>query len=162
MPIRKTPEETASRRLEVKDFMESIGPYSVPVKVLAEKHSVTVKIIYNDIQYWIKKIDMKKIDFEGRKLIMSLRKNLAITESIKVDDKSSKAERIKAIQASNQTAEILTKLMENYGFKEKIAEKYEVGGEGAIFNLIEKSVEEIKDAKLKREPAQPGDKPKAS
>jgi len=140
MPIKKTPEETRERRAEVKDFMESIGPYSVPIKTLAEKHKVTVKVIYNDIKYWIKRIDIKKIDFEGRKLIMSLRKNLAITESIKVSDKISNSERMKAIQASNQTAEILTKLMENYGFKEKIADKIEHSGK-----IFEVNVREVKN-----------------
>ena len=143
MPIRKTPEETATRRAEVKDFMESIGPYSVPIKTLAEKYGVTVKIIYNDIQYWIKRIDLKKIDFEGRKLIMSLRKNLAITEKIKVDDKCSNSDRMKAIQASNQTAEILTKIMEQYGFKEKIAEKLEHIGK--IFDVNIREVSSEKD-----------------
>ena len=151
MGIRKSPEKTAERREEVKDFMEIIGPYSVMIKMLAEKYFVKVKIIYNDIQYWIKKIDLKKMDLEGRKLIMSLRKNFAITEKLRADGTST--EKIRAIQASNQTAEILTKMMENYGFKEKIADKLSVNGNLPVtINLIEKSVEEIKRDKLNNQP----------
>ena len=146
----KTPEETAKRREEVKDYMETLGPYSVPKKALADKHRVTIKVIYNDIQYWIKKIDLKRMDVEGRKLIMSVMKNMSITEGLKA--KGTSAEQIKAIQASNQTAETLTKLMENYGFKEKIAENLNVHAQETIFNLIVKSVEEIKSEKLDNQP----------
>ncbi len=147
MGMRKTPEETAKRRADVKDFMETIGPYSVPVKTLAEKYSVTLKVIYNDIQFWIKKMSFKKMELEGKKLIMAIRKNLSITESLKVD--GTKAEKLKAIQTSNQTAEVYTKLLEQYGFKEKIADNLNVVADLPVtINLIEKSVEEIKRDKL--------------
>ena len=146
MAAPKLPEETAKRRAAVKDFMETIGPYSVPIKTLAEQHNVTVKVIYNDVNFWIKKIDLSKMDLEGRKIILSVRKNMAIVEELKA--KGTHAERIKAIQTSNQTAETLTKMMENYGFKEKIAEKHEVAGSlGVVFNEVTKSAEEIKDGR---------------
>lgn len=154
----KTKEERDLRRAEVKDMMETLGPFSVPAKVLAEKHNVAPTIIYNDINFWIKKIDVKRMGLEGRKIIMSLRKNLSITEELKV--KGTHTEKIRAIQASNQTAEVLTKMMEQYGFKEKIADKLNVQGDLPItFNLIEKSVEEIKSEKLNRNKS--NDKPKA-
>lgn len=143
MAAPKSKEETARRRAEVLEFMESIGPFSIPAAVIAKKHGVTVKMIYNDRDFWVKKIDFNKIDLEGKKLIMSLMKNLSITEELKA--KGTPAERIKAIQASNQTTEVLTKIMENYGFKEKIADKMEhLGNAPVTINLIEKSVEEIK------------------
>ena len=149
MAAPKSKEEIEKRRSAVKDFMETIGPFSVPVKVLAEEHNVTVKTIYNDIQFWLKKIDVKNMDVQGKKLIMSLMKNMAIVEELKA--KGSPSERIKAIQTANQTAEVLTKIMENYGFKEKIADKMDVRSEMPVtFNIIEKSVEEIKREKLNR------------
>ncbi len=45
-----------------------------------------------------------------------------------------------------------------YGQKQELEH---IGDQGVVFNLITKSVEEIKDAKSKRKPAQPGDKPEA-
>ncbi len=142
----KTKEERDLRRAEVKDMMETLGPFSVPAKVLAEKHNVAPTIIYNDIKFWINRIDVKKMDLEGKKIIMSLRKNLSITEELKA--KGSHTEKIRAIQASNQTAETLTKMMEQYGFKEKIADKLNVqGDQQIIFQEIIKSNEEIKELK---------------
>lgn len=151
MAAPKPKEEIVNRREAVKDFMETIGPFSVPVKILAEEHNVTVKTIYNDIQFWLKKIDIKNMNVQGKKLIMTLMKNMAIVEELKA--KGSPSERIKAIQTSNQTAEVLTKIMENYGFKEKIADKMDVHSDkDNIFNLIVKPVEEIKSEKLDDQP----------
>ena len=160
MGVRKSPEETRARREEVRGFMDSIGPYSVPIKVLAEKHNVTVKVIYNDIDFWIKKINFKKIDLEGKRLLMGIKKNLALIESMRVD--GSPTDKLKAIKLANETAEVYTRLMEQYGFKEKIADKMEHLGASATFNLIEKSVEEIKNAKTGSKGPRASDKPEAS
>ena len=147
MPIRKTPEETAKRREDVKEFMETIGPYSVPVKTLAGKHEVTVKVVYNDIKFWLKKLDFKDMDLNGKKMIMSLLKNMSISEELKA--KGTPTERIRAIQAGNQTAEVLTKIMENYGFKEKIPDNVNVTGNlpGIIIHEVVKTNEQIKEMK---------------
>lgn len=123
MAARKSREEVGKRREDVKGFMESIGPYSVPVKTLAEKHGVTVKMIYNDIDFWIKKLDFSKVDLQGRKLLMGISKNLALVEAMRVEGSSS--DKLKAIKLANETAEVFTKLLEQYGFKEKVAEKTE-------------------------------------
>lgn len=148
-PVQKTPEQRKARRDAVLDFMETLGPYSVPAKVLAKKHDCSVQVIYGDIKFLINKIDIKRMDLEGKKLMMSLSKNLAITETLK--NTGTADERIRAVRASNNTAEVLTKIMENYGFKEKIADNLNVMGDIPVtFNIIEKSVEEIKRAKLDR------------
>ncbi len=147
----KTKEERNLRREEVLGFIETLGPYSVPINMLAEKHDVALTIIYGDIKFWIKKMDFRNIDIEGRKLIKSLMKNMSITETLKAE--GTVTEKIRAVQASNQTAEVMTKLMEQYGFKEKVAEKVEHSGDlPAIINLVEKSVEEIKRDKLNNKP----------
>ena len=44
--------------------------------------------------------------------------------------RGSDKDRLKAIELTNKSAELLTKLMEQYGFKERIAEKIEHSGEG--------------------------------
>lgn len=136
----KSNEERERRRLEVKDFMENVGPFSVPVKVLAEKFDVAPTIIYSDIKYWLKRLDFKHLDLEGRKLIMMLRNNLAIAEQLAAKGKPQ--DRIRAIQVMNQSAEQFTKILENYGFKEKIADKVEHTG---IKFVVEREVVEPRD-----------------
>ncbi len=145
MGIKKSPEETRARRIEVKDFMDTIGPYSVPIKVLAEKHDVTVKVIYNDIDFWVKKIDFKKIGLEGKRLLMGIKKNLSLIEGMKVD--GSPADKLKAIKLANETAEVYTRLMEQYGFKEKVAEKFEHSGK-----VFEVNLREVENASSTSEP----------
>ena len=143
MGIRKSPKETAARREEVKGFMETLGPYSVPIKLLAEKHEVSIQVIYNDIKFLINQINLKSMDLEGKKLISSLMKNMSITEELK--NTGTPLERMRAIQASNQTADTLTKIMENYGFKEKIADKQSIELEASLSTFTkEEKLEQIK------------------
>ena len=144
MVNQKTKEERNARRAEVKDFMDTIGPYSVPIKTLAEKYDVTVKVIYNDVDFWVKKIDFKKIDLEGKRLLMGIKKNLALVEAMKVNGNVS--DKLKAIKLANETAEVYTKLMEQYGFKEKIADKLEHSGK--IFDV---KIMEVENANSKSE-----------
>lgn len=138
----KTPEERQKRRDEVLNYMKSIGPFSIPAKSLAKKYDVTPQLIYDDRDYWIKRINFKKIDLVGKKILMSLEKNMELTEILRA--KGKEGIRIKAIAASNNTAEVFTKLLENYGFKEKIAEKLDLREHNVIINEVTKSVEEIK------------------
>jgi len=133
--IKKDIKETSERREEIKELMESTGPYSVPAKELSEKWKVTVKTIYNDIEFWINKLDFTKIDYEGKKLLMGIRTNMALIDEIKMTGTHN--EKLKAISTANQTAEIFTKLLEQYGFKEKIAEKLELTKDTPIkINII--------------------------
>ena len=138
MGVRKSPEETRARRGEVKGFIETIGPFSVPIKVLAEKYNVTVKVIYNDIKFWLKKIDLKGIEIQGRKLIQHAIKNLSVVEELRA--KGAPIERIRAVQVSCQAVDEVVKLLEGFGYKEKIAEKFEHSGK--IFNV---NITEVKN-----------------
>lgn len=143
----KNKELREKRRNEVFDFMKSLGPFSVPANVLAEKHGCTVKMIYNDRDYWIRRIKFKDISLEGKKILMSLMRNMAITEELKAKGEGN--QRLKAIMASNNTAEVFTKILEQYGFKEKVADKYRLEGAQTTIQLIEMSDQEIKDEKEK-------------
>lgn len=151
----KTKEERNARRAEVLSFMKSIGPYSVPVSSMAEKHDCAVNTIYSDIKYLIKRIKFEDMAIEGRKILMSVTKNMSITDELKATGDA--MQRLRAVMASNNTSETLTKIFEQYGFKAKVAEKLNVQGNGNIFNLNEKSVEEIKNDKFNNKPKTGGD-----
>ena len=152
----KTKEERAARRSEVKDFIETLGPYSIPVKSLAEKYDVSLQLIYGDIKFWLKKINFKGVELQGRKLIQHAIKNLAIVEELRA--KGLPMERIRAVQASCQAADEVVKLLEGFGYKEKIADNLNVVADMPVtINLIEKSVEEIKRDKLANKSKADGD-----
>ncbi len=146
----KNKEERDTRRAEVLEFMKSIGPYSVPINTMAEKHNCTVKTIYNDIKFLIKRIKLEDMDIEGRKILMSVARNMSISDELKASGDDLK--RLRAVMASNNTAEVLTKMFEQYGFKAKIADIHKFEGSAATFNLITKSIKEIKDAKIRNKP----------
>ena len=160
----KSKEERDVRREEVLSFMKSLGPFSVPANVLAEKHNCSVNTIYSDRDFWIKQIKVKDISLVAKKLLMVYERNFAITEELKA--KGTPRDRIAAIKVSIDQGKEFTDLLEKYGFKEKIADKMEHLGVSATFTLIEKSVEEIKNAKNAKTGSKSGsrtdNKPEAS
>lgn len=146
----KDPKLRAERRKEVKDWMESIGPFSIPVKTFAEKYGVTTDTIYDDRDYWLSKMDFSDVDKFGKKIILGLNKNFSIIEEMK----NSKDQRIRlqAISVGNQTSDVFTKMLENYGFKEKVQDKLGVEhkfDEAWTVQLIGTPVEEIRNEKRK-------------
>ncbi len=121
---RKKPQsETRERRAEVLTYLEENGPYSIPVNELSEKWKCSKLTIYKDRDFWIKKIDITKIDDVGKRLIYTIRQNIQLAEQLR--KRGSDKDRLKAIDVGNKSAELVTRLMEQYGFKEKIAEKTE-------------------------------------
>ncbi|MBA7670673.1 hypothetical protein ES703_78819 [subsurface metagenome] len=155
----KSKEETKKRREEVLDDMEEFGPFSMPVKELAEKWKCSKQTIYKDRDSWIKKLKFKDISLEGKRLLYNIKENIKLGEKLRTRGKDK--DRIKAAELINKSAETFTRIMEQFEFKRKIADTYQIEGLPATFNLIEKSVEEIKDAKTRSKPkARPGDKSK--
>lgn len=152
----KSKEERTKRREEVFDYMKTLGPFSIPVKVLSEKWKCAKLTIYSDRDFWIKKVKFPKIDMVAKKILMTYEKNFAILEELKVE--GSVKDKVAAIRASIEQGKEFTDFLEKYGFKEKIADKLEHSGEtNMVFNLIEKSVEEIKGDKFTNKSKASGD-----
>lgn len=155
----KSKDETKKRREEVLDYMEENGPFNVPVNELAEKWKCSKQTIYTDRDSWIKKLKFKDISLEGKRLLYNIRENIKLGEKLRTRGKDK--DRIKAAELINKSAETFTKIMEQFEFKRKIADTYQIEGLPATFNLITKSVKEIKDAKNRGKPGpRPGDKSK--
>ena len=122
----KPKDERKQRREEILIYMEDNGPYSVPTTILSEKWKCSRQTINNDINFLIKKINIKDIDKEGKKLLFTIRQNIQLGERLRLRGKDK--DRLKAMEITNKSAELLTKLMEQYGFKEKIADKVDLTG----------------------------------
>ncbi|KKL77144.1 hypothetical protein LCGC14_2037810 [marine sediment metagenome] len=153
--------ERKQRRQQILAFMEEHGPYSVPTTELSEKWKCSRQTIHKDINFLISKIDIKGIDKEGKKLLYTIRQNIQLAEKLRLRGKDK--DRLKAMEIANKSAELLTRLMEQYGFKEKIADKLDFSGLPTTFNLIEKSMEEIKHEKAgNKSGPQSSDKSKAN
>ena len=155
----KSKEETKKRREEVLDYMEEDGPFAIPIKDLSEKWKCSKQTIYKDRDSWIKKLKFKDIGLEGKRLLFTIKQNIKLGERLRSRGKDK--DRVKAGELINKSAETFTRIMEQFEFKKKIAEKHEFEGVSATFNLITKSVEEIKDAKDRNKPGtQSNNKPK--
>lgn len=143
--IAKPADERRRRRLNVLALMEDSGPYSIPINDLCEKWNCSRPTIYKDISYWIKKLDFSKIDEEGKRILYTIRQNLRISEQLRKRGKDK--DRLKAIELTNKSAELLARIMEQFGFKEKVAEKLDLG-EGLKI-IIERADDE--DSKVETE-----------
>ena len=142
----KKKSETKERRAEVLDFMQRAGPFVIPVKSLAEKWNCSLKTIYNDRDALIKKINFSNVTSEGKKILMSVQKNMSIGEILR--NEKDPIIRLKAIKAINDSGETFTKLLENYGFKAKVAELHKFENPVTI-NFVTHSNEDIKNDKAK-------------
>ena len=149
----KSKEETQKRRQEVLDFMKTIGPFSIPARALAEKHDCTEQTIYNDRDYLIKKISFKNMGLIGKKVLMHVEKNMSISEEMRA--KGNVSDRLRAVQTGNQTADTFTKLLESYGFKQKVADKLDVKQDGKyeleVFISNERQNESTNDNSLPKD-----------
>ncbi len=143
----KSAKERKERREEILNWIQKVGPFSVPVKKIAEKYEVDPRTIRKDREILIKKMDFSKVENTGKQILTTLRNNLSMAEELRVS--SSGKDKLGAITVLNQTAQTFTDLLEKYGFKERLADKLEhsTGNEGVVINLVTKSDEEIKKEK---------------
>jgi len=138
----KPAEERAKRRKAVLNWIERVGPFSIPTMQLAKDHNCKPITIYRDVDFFIKKLDFKKLDLIGKKVLHTTKKNIAAAEELRID--SDKKIRLGAITAVNQSAAEFTKLLAEYGYKEKAKEFLEHGGTVVIRERV-RSNEEIKN-----------------
>ncbi|KKM76157.1 hypothetical protein LCGC14_1383060 [marine sediment metagenome] len=107
-------------------YMEDLGPYSVPIVTLSSKWKCNRNTIKADIKFLIKSVDFKAIDEEGKKLLLSIRKNIQLSEQLRSRGKDK--DRLKAIEVMNKSAETLHKMLVQFGYKEEKAQKLEISG----------------------------------
>lgn len=136
------------RYVGITSYLEAAGAYKVPKSVkeeLAKRFEVTVRQIELDINKLLEKVIRPKLKRISGQFTLTLNSNLDDSHDLKrSQDPLIKA---RGIGVANQTINTYTDFLEKFGFKEPIAQRHQVEGMSTTFNIIEKSVEEIKDAK---------------
>lgn len=125
----------AIRREDVKNHIKQYGPWGYPVKDWAVKHGVTERQIYTDIKVVLDHWDIEK-QLLSTASVNSYAQNMKTLQLIAIDPKNSKAERMEAIRTMNQTVEAMTKFLEAWGYKEKVAERIEQRIRGENIHLM--------------------------
>lgn len=140
---------------EMQNIIEMIGPHAVPRNQMVKRYFFDWHTIDKWLNSLIGAVPKEQIDFIGSKAEQAIDKAIRdctmiiATPGLKPSDKTG------ALSTLNQILKTQVELLEAYGRKAKVEERLNVSGNlPAIFNLVEKSVEEIKSDKS-------GDKPQA-
>ena len=142
------------RKEKILKFLKEAGAWKISqavVKELAKDFDVTDRQIYLDIKNVIKKIPRPNVDIVGNKFLISF--EYAIDKAITMMRNSDEEKSTSGIKLYFDAVDKFTKFMENYGYKEKIAEKFEHSGK--IFNV------NITEVKSESSGSETGDEQKA-
>lgn len=160
---KRGPKGTRKARIEkITSYLEVAGSYRVSLAVkkkFAEELDVTVRQIELDINSILTKIIEPKIEKIKRQFLLTLNSNLDDAHTLKRN--TDPIIQARGITVANQTISAYTDFLEKFGFKEPIAQKLQHEGISTTITLIEKSVEEIKDAKNKSKRTGTDNKPEA-
>jgi len=117
-------QDTNERRKELKEYVSQYGFYGLPVTAFSNKWKCSIQTIYKDIKQIIKEIDVPTIEEESKRLIGAY--HLSIKKAYELINSSDPKDMASGINLLNSTTEKYTKFMEDYGFKERIAEKFQI------------------------------------
>jgi len=112
------------RRAEIRRIIEEMGLWNISKTAMAKKFNVSEGLIRHDIKQIIKKIPASELEepcFEFFKAYKKAQKELR-----KIMLTGETKEKIQAIKELTNLGEKFTRLLEDYGLKEKIAEKLEI------------------------------------
>lgn len=145
-------------KAKVFDLCDRLGFWNVRPVPVAKQLGTAHQNVSRWKQKYIKKFGIPDIERFGKEL--NVNSQVVLQELIKLSKDSDKKIRISAIKTFFDSQESFTHFLESFGYKDKVAEKLDVMT-GATFNLIEKSVEEIKNEKSNNKPNATDNKPEA-
>lgn len=112
------------RREEIKRIIETLGIWNINKTQLANRYSVSRQTIIKDFKQLLKGVP--KEDLEEIKFNLKIAHQKSISEAQKILATSpDNIEKIRAAMAISYVGEKFTKMLENYGLKDKIADKIE-------------------------------------
>ncbi|MCF7861189.1 hypothetical protein K9M79_03000 [Candidatus Woesearchaeota archaeon] len=143
---RKNKQESTlhERRETLLRYLDNYGYFGVPrgiIEEIAVKYNVTERQVYLDIEYLTKQIKLPAVEKLSKQFLKSYERGMIESHKlIKSDDPQIRA---KGIALMNQTSQGFTKFLEDYGYKDKIADKMEFES-GNELKRINKDLEELK------------------
>ena len=117
------------RRKELKKRIETIGLWNINKTEFAKEFGISTQMVYKDIDKIIKHTKPTKIGEINLALNSTFKKCIAQCQRILIDPRSTKEEKLKAIDTFNKTAKQYTDFLESFGLKDKIADKLKVDGQ---------------------------------
>ncbi|MEX2017595.1 MAG: hypothetical protein WD876_03930, partial [Candidatus Pacearchaeota archaeon] len=152
-------ERALKRRLEiVEQYVKKLGLGNARTftKQIAEKYKIGERQVQKDFK-WIKG-NVKTEDMNQVRLDLKILRDKTLNLSLlNIEAASNPNERNDAIKTAWVVIEKYRQDMEEWGEKDKIENKYDLKlTQPAIFNLIEKSLEEIKNERLANQPKADG------
>jgi hypothetical protein len=138
------------RRKDLLNYLNAAGCFGVSsqvIRTLSEKFQVSERQIYKDLEIVIKKVSFPEVEKLSKKFFLSF--EIAMKASHRLIISQDPNIQTKGITLLNQTISNFTNFLERFGLKEKIKDERQVDGLAGTFNLITKSVEEIKNERNK-------------
>ena len=142
--------EMEKRRLEiVNQYVNKLGLGNARTftKQIADKYKISERMVRKDFQ-WIKG-NFKPEDIQQAKLDLKILRDKTLNLSLlNIEAAVNPTERNDAIRSAWIVIEKYRQDLEEWGEKEKVAEKHDISmNQPAVFNLVTKSAEEIKSGK---------------
>jgi len=130
-------QKTQERRNEIKEKAKAIGGiFKLDKRKLARQHSVAVPTIYDDINAILKEVGPDEFKAISYNLMKDYENSIEVLRKIWRDGDVSKGLRISAIRAFFDGGEKYTKLLEAWGYKEKVADRVDLDvRSGVVLNI---------------------------
>ena len=129
------------RRNELRDIIREVGLWNLPSqRRLAARYNVCQAMIRKDLAVIIKTINPNQLVEVFHEFFNA---NIKAQEEIrKIMRNGSSGDKLKAMSTMLSLQDSMTKLLENYGHKEKIADRLDIGMPDIKFEIIDKSKKE--------------------
>ncbi len=117
------------RQEKILKFMAEAGAWKISssvVQELAKEYEVSERQIYMDIKRIVKKVPKPIIEEVANKFLITFDK--AITKSIRLMDSPNETTQLKSVRLYFESIQSFTKFLEDYGLKDRVAEKLDLGG----------------------------------
>jgi hypothetical protein len=127
--------EVLERRNKILELIKKVGLWNIDTKLLAKQFEVSTRTIFKDLN-WIKGHYRPK-DIKEIKIQMNVIGDRIVNEALIAATNQDPKIKIQAIDLLIKAQKSYREELENWGYKEKIADKHEHNIRGYRFELIE-------------------------
>lgn len=129
-------EISMNRRLEIKLLIEEIGLWNINRQSLADKYGISRQMVDKDIHaimIGMPAEDLKEIQFNIKNAYKKALRELQRILATSAEEKN----RINAAKGISEVGARFTEMLENYGLKERIAERVDIRSVSLVKNVDE-------------------------